>query len=161
MNIARSACVTSIMPATLIFAGVACLSGCIFVPTFNMTRGGTNAAGKIGDAKSSKPVRLGTTTREQVLTVLGAPAAVSYNGRDVAYRWEVLNGFWLAPLCFSTLDARGYRLAVLRFDDAGVLRSVEYEKEDTGLNFGATWGGTTVPPGLPLDFLPVQEPAPR
>src|SRR5438309_2097302 len=134
MDRARSACVASIVPTTLIFLGVASLSGCIFVPTFNMAHGGTsNAADKIGSTKSSKPVRLDATTREQVLGALGAPAAVSSNGRDVAYRWEVLNGFWLAPLCFSTLDARGYRVAVLRFDDAGVLRSVEYEKADTGL----------------------------
>ena len=156
MSRGRSACVTSIVPATLIFLGVASLSGCIFVPTFNVTHGGTNAADKIRDAKSSKPVLLDVTTRGQVLHALGEPAAVSQNGRDVAYRWEVLNGLWLAPLCFSTLEARGYRAAVLRFDDSGMFKSVEYEKKDTGLNFGASWGGTTVPPGLPPDFLPVQ-----
>jgi outer membrane protein assembly factor BamE (lipoprotein component of BamABCDE complex) len=109
-----------------IVVGVAFLSGCVFIPMFDMPINGTrNAAKHVGDAKSKKPLRVGAATREDVRRILGPPTLAKRDGSSVAYRWSVLE--WIVVACGSQ-DQRGNRMLVLDFDDTGILRAFRIEK---------------------------------
>lgn len=114
-----------ILPITLIVIGTLMLGGCFFVPTFNAPVNGPPPVEKVGDAKSRKPIRVGTASREEVLNVLGPPNARTDDGRVMAYTWAVRRGYWVWPLCFMADPRYGGRTLVLRFDTDGVLDSYE------------------------------------
>ena len=120
----------ALLPLALIFAGVALLSGCIYVPIPERTVYGTNVGARVGPANSSKPVRIGRISRNDVLRVLGEPAQMSPNGRELTYTWGVQTGVWVWPLCGHPQGAG--REITLKFDDAGVLRDTEVPKEYDG-----------------------------
>lgn len=118
------------LPALLLGAGLWLLSGCLPIPTFQATVEGQNAERKVGDANSRKPIRVSRATRADVLRVLGTPSGESEDGRAVAYRWKVLHGVTVWPLCFYAQGVHGARMLVLRFDEHGVLQSTEAFKRD-------------------------------
>jgi hypothetical protein len=110
-----------LLPAVLILAGILVLTGCLFIPTFNTTLHGTNVAAKVGDAKSSRPIRVGFATREQIIATFGKPPYMDDTGMRIGYAWTVKNGVWIYPFCFTGRDQIGNRGIELDFDEHGVL----------------------------------------
>ena len=136
-----------LLPAMLAAVGVFLLIGCIYIPTFNAVKQGENYSKKVGDAKSRKPVRVGKSTLQDVLRVLGKPAASASGDAALAYTWTVQTGVAVWPLCFHADALKGYRTLVLRFDAEGRLASYQILKADTPL---LDFGGTHQP--MPQDF---------
>jgi hypothetical protein len=135
-------------PLLLAAAGVWLLVGCVYIPGFERVTMGKDVSGKVGDDRSSRPLRLGRATREDVVRVLGEPGFVSSTGRAVAYGWGVTDGYLFNGLCPSMSETfRSSRSLVLRFDERGVLQEYQLLK-------GPTPRGTTVGLKLLLIILP-------
>lgn len=109
------------------------LVGCVYVPMFGRTTLGTDVSKKVGGAQSRKPVRVGRSTRQEVLRALGAPYAESAEGRVLAYAWRAQNGFTIWPLCFTADSVDSWRTLVLRFNADHVLTSTEVLRHDEPL----------------------------
>src|ERR1041384_8305919 len=108
----------------LTLLGAAALSGCLIIPTFNVTTDGRNVSRDVGNADSRKPVRIGFS-RDQVVQVLGPPHFANDDGSMIAYRWQVMESIVIAPLCGMWADAqKSSRYLGLRFDEDGTL--IEY-----------------------------------
>ena len=137
------------LPSVLIALGVWLLHGCIYIPTFNKVEDGENVTKKIGDSSSRKPIRINRSNRADVERVLGPPKYVSGDGLRIAYGWRVLEGIWVMPLCFTIDDQRGFRGAVLTFDEAGTLRSMQDVKDGEYIMHQAR-----LESALPRDLLP-------
>ena len=85
-------------------------------------------------------MRVGHTTRDQVLKLLGMPYVASADGSALAYTWEVQQGVAVWPFCFMANTVDGYRTLVLRFDANGRLASYEVLKDDEqGVDFGSAY----------------------
>lgn len=126
-----------LVPILLSAWGLALLSGCLFIPTFNKTTEGTNVSGEVGKPGSKAPLIVGRARREDVVRVLGTPHYASPNGSRAVYNWKVLNGIWVWPLCFQAYDQDGARALVLEFDRSGVLHSFYVAKRNNDwLNAG-------------------------
>jgi hypothetical protein len=119
-----------VRPVALLALGIWLLQGCLFIPTFNAVKEGENLSKKLGDAASRRPIRIGVTTRDQVVAILGPPPFVRPDGTAAAYDWTVTNGIWVWPLCFTAYAQEGKRALVLGFDESGVVRSYRVEKRD-------------------------------
>ena len=119
-----------LLPIALLALGVWLLVGCIYLPMFNRTTHGKNHATKVGPADSRKPVRVGQTTRDQVLKLLGMPYVQASDGSALAYTWTIQHGVAVWPLCFTANSVKGYRTLVLRFDAEGRLSSYNVLKAD-------------------------------
>ena len=136
-----------LLPATLAGVGVYLLVGCIYIPTFKGVKSGKNYYKLVGDAKSRKPVRVGRSTLEDALRILGAPFSRKGDGEALAYAWTVQTGVAVWPLCFHAESMQGYRTLVLRFDATRQLASYAILKtNEPCLNFG----GVMQP--MPRDF---------
>ncbi|HEX3357839.1 MAG TPA: hypothetical protein VHS31_12785 [Tepidisphaeraceae bacterium] len=134
-----------ILPISLIILGTLLLSGCFFVPAFNPTISGKDVSDKVGGPASNRPLRVGTVTMDQVIALLGQPQYVSRDDRQIAYTWEVLNGEWVYPLCFTAQPQHGERALELTFDQQNVLVDYRLSKEDGSLQlFVATAQGPPV-----------------
>lgn len=119
-----------VIPCLIAVIGLMAITGCFFVPTFNGVVEGDDAAAKIGDANSKKPLRIGTSTRDDVIRVLGPPEPEVKGEGRLLYTWKVQNGAWVWPLCFSAAGQFGVRGLELNFDDSGTLRSCNVLKVD-------------------------------
>ena len=139
-----------LLPLALAAIGAWLLAGCIFVPTFDKTIRGRNVSKYVGSAKQNRPLRLHAATRDDVLRVLGEPHYASPDRTRLGYQWDVLNGYWVWPLCFSGYRQEGRRVLLLTFDEAGVLRTSEVLKNNGNVFFQRIIGM----PGLPRDMLP-------
>ena len=146
MKLTRAIRITA--PLALISVGISLLSGCLFIPTFNRTLEGTDASAKVGDAKSRKPLRVGSATRDDVIRLLGAPQHISEDGSVVAYTWKVLNGVWVWPLCFTAENEEGARALILRFDQANMLRGFSISSRDGNIVYPNHVGRAPLPDEL-------------
>lgn len=113
------------LPFVLIVIGLWLLSGCIYVPMFGRPIEGKNAARKVGDADSRKPIRVGVTHVEDIRGVLGDPLDQTSDGRVLVYGWTTQNGATIWPLCFKVDGVDRRNTLVLRLDDRNVLKSFE------------------------------------
>jgi hypothetical protein len=111
-----------LLPAIIIFCGLMVLTGCFFLPTFNVIDKGTNVAAKVGDARSKRPVRIGLATKQQIIAMFGKPPFTDDTGRRIGYAWTVKNGIWIYPFCFASSDQRGDRGIELDFNENGILQ---------------------------------------
>jgi hypothetical protein len=111
----------------LIGAGVWMLVGCIYIPTFNATTEGRNHSGKVGDANSRKPIRVGQTHRDDVMRLLGPPPFVTPDGRGAVYPWRATRGVWVMPLCFMVESMHSYHGVFLTFDERGYLERFQFD----------------------------------
>jgi hypothetical protein len=136
----------------LIALGVAALSGCLFIPTGEKVVSGNDVAADVGDAKSKKPVRVGSATREDVVRALGEPEYASESRDRVLYTWRIHNGVWFYPLCFASDPNFAVRMIELRFDDAGVLRGFRLERVDGNWMANKPYAGHLIP----RDMRPVR-----
>jgi hypothetical protein len=120
----------SIVVGFVLIAGlVQYQAGCIYVSRSDKLIYGQNVASLVGPAQSSKPIRIGQTTRSQVLARLGvgqrtlANNQLAYTGRE-----EIRDGSWVG-FCADFMnrgkpfprDADIDHTAVLEFDDHDVL----------------------------------------
>jgi hypothetical protein len=119
-----------ILPVALIVMGLLLLSGCFFVPRFNPVISGTDVTDKVGDANSSRTLRVGNVSMDQVIDLLGPPQYASLDGHRVAYTWTVLNGDWVYPLCFAAQPQTGGRALELTFDQNNMLEDYHLNKVD-------------------------------
>jgi hypothetical protein len=118
-----------VLPALLIVAGVYLLAGCLYIPTFEKPQKGMQIPpDQVGDAKSDKPLRVGSATRSDVEQILGLPMFATTDGRQVAYSYRVVNGLWVYPLCFSAEPQTASRALVLSYDADHILRDFRIEK---------------------------------
>lgn len=129
-------------------AGTWMLVGCIYIPTFNKRVTGRDVSRQVGQADSTRAVRVGRATRADVVRVLGEPTNVSTDGRHIAYSWTVLNGLWVFPLCFRATPQHETRALVLTFDANDTL--VSYETTRNGQSLSTA--GQPNHPRLPRDF---------
>ena len=117
----------ALLPALLIVLGVCLLQGCLFIPTFDKLKSGKDVSKAVGDANSRKRLRVGVSTLDDVIAVLGPPHYATPDRSEVAYVWTVTNGIWVWPFCFTAYPQEGKRALVLDFD-RGLLRSYRVEK---------------------------------
>lgn len=141
-----------LVPIVLSGWGFGMLSGCLFIPTFDKVVDGENVAKRVGNAESDRPVRVGQTTRDEVVRVLGLPSHASPDGRLAVYTWKVRNGLIVWPLCFQAYSQFGARGLELRFDPTGVLLETRLLKHDGNWYVNDVHGT----PHLPKNLRPIQ-----
>lgn len=101
--------------------------GCLIIPipTAKHTPKGFNTRGEI-DAKALEFMRVGSTSREEVLLKLGEPDAVRKDERYYLYRWVTVHGY----LIWATygggdgaehIGKKRYDL-LMEFDDQGIIK---------------------------------------
>jgi hypothetical protein len=142
-----------LLPVALLAIGLYLLVGCVYIPTFGGLKSGRNYAKQVGDAKSKAAIRVGVSTRDDVLRAFGEPYAKKADGSGYAYIWTVQNGFAVWPLCFHVESVTGNRTLVLRFDATGRVASSEILKwnEPVILNLSSGYAP------LPMDFRNQQQ----
>ena len=139
-----------VAPLVLLVTGLWLLEGCLFIPTFNKLKpGDRNAAADVGEATAHRPLRVGTSTRDDVMRVLGPPAFARPDWSAIAYQWRVTNGIWVWPLCFSAYSQEGKRMLIVEFDSAGMLRSFRVEKQNANFMYNKV-SLYQAPPGMKL-----------
>jgi hypothetical protein len=83
---------------------------------------------QIGAQSSSKPLRLGRSTREDVARILGAThKTVSRSDSDV-YAYRIITVRWLMPLCFYSVPDEAGRYIRLEYSADDVLRGYKVFK---------------------------------
>jgi hypothetical protein len=120
------------LPVLLITLGICLLTGCFYLPLPEHPTADPSERGQkkslladfrhiLGDYRSKRPIRPGTS-RAQVLALLGKPDANSTQDQ-LFYTLLAQRAVWVAPLCFSAVDAqlRGYALR-LTFDGDTLVR---------------------------------------
>src|SRR5436305_1113942 len=116
-----------ILAICLVLAGVALLTGCVYIPDIFGTyeRGTPKLNGRIeAKEKSHAPVHLGVT-REQVIAALGLPRIQTPDGRTFGYDSTYKVGYFVWTLCFAAYPKTRTYAALLDFDEAGILRNVQ------------------------------------
>ena len=124
----RSTLRRSLPALALIVVGIWLTSGCIYIPTFNATVTGKNAANSVGQAGSKKPITPGTSTRDQVLKVLGKPFYQTSDGHYLVYSWERRKGILIWPLCFHGAPEDISYAMTLEFAPEGLLTAFNIEE---------------------------------
>lgn len=95
-------------------------NGCVIIPT--PESGLLAGRGKVEEADIAF-LKVGVTTREDVLLRFGEPDAVLYDQRILAYYWTVSVGYII--VYNAGADIPKYYLFILAFDDAGLLKRAE------------------------------------
>ena len=95
-------------------------NGCMIIPT--PESGLLAGRGKIEEADIAF-LKVGVTTRENVLLRFGEPDAVLHDQRILAYYWAVSVGYIIVYNAGGEIPK--YYLFILEFDDAGLLKQAE------------------------------------
>ena len=150
---------------TLFLAVLAAASaaGCVVIPLPPHTVEGVNAGAKVGRAGSwTRPLKVGTATRHDVIERLGEPARSNNGGKQLAYRWRIRTGFALGLVLsgyppFDLIDRE--RIMWLNFDSSGLLTAYTVVDDDT---IGPGYGFQLYDTGVSLigdnPFAPRQKP---
>jgi hypothetical protein len=117
----------------------ACASGgCIYIPTFGASEG-ENVSRFVGAADSKRTLRLGLSTRHDVIALLGGPTAASdesvlishapQDSHTLIYRWQTLQGYggMLIGPCSGLGWFKDYRSLTFQFNDGGVIDRIKQE----------------------------------
>ena len=120
------------LPTALTLLLVFMLIGCFYLPTPDRAqKGKVDFRSKVGDARSSKPIRPYAVNRARVAQVLGTPDFTTEDGLTDGYVLRTYHGYYFG-LCYNgTAGARWYRLR-LRFDRNGVLQQYKITRDETG-----------------------------
>ena len=132
----------------LVFFGAYLLGGCIYVPTFQLSKEGTDFRKWVGDASSRKPIRPGHADRALVTQILGKPTDSTRDGRTIAYCFRATDGYWVWPICFDAVrEYTDYRVR-LTFDENDQLVRQEVDKTEIrgAIQWGAYGPGYHFPP---------------
>jgi hypothetical protein len=117
----------------------ACASGgCIFIPTFGATEG-QDVSKFVGAADSKAPLRVGVSTRHDVIERLGEPKATSDDSISIShapedshtliYRWQTLwayGGMLIGP-CHGLGWFKDYHSLTLQFNDGWVIDRIKQQ----------------------------------
>jgi len=95
--------------------------GCIPIPTATHTPKELNTRGEI-DAKALEFMRVGSTSREEVLLKLGEPDAVRKDERYFLYRWVTVHGYIAAYGGGGEYIGKKRYDLLIEFDDKGVVK---------------------------------------
>ena len=99
--------------AICLFAATLC-GGCLPTPVVFGPTVGVNAGRAVGPRGSwTRPLKVGTATRQDVTDRLGRPHAKAFNGREIAYSWSQQR---LLLLTVVPLLHEERRTMTLRFD---------------------------------------------
>jgi len=109
--------------------------GCLFQAAGGEDR--RTGIDSVGPIESDKPVRVGQSTRDQALALLGKPSRTSDDGRAVEYEYRPATTYvgFVAPggpcgLCgVYPFTVRGHESMYLGFDDAGVLTRLSSSRD--------------------------------
>jgi hypothetical protein len=112
-----------VLPSVLALLGFWMLVGCIYIPGRDkLPAEARDPRPFVGKRDSGRPLKVETSTRDDVFKVLGQRHGGSSDGRIWEYHWEGQNGSWLVPLCFRSDPAwRRYAMR-LEFGDDGRLK---------------------------------------
>lgn len=128
------------------------LAGCLAVPV-PLGEGYVSAGREVTDRQQAR-LAPGSTTRAEVLAVLGEPSATWDEEGIVVYDWDRVRMVVLWVLAGAGRAAGGvlelpeHHLLLLRFDAAGVLRRIEHAARPPGVSYGDVlrgWAGRTAP----------------
>jgi hypothetical protein len=118
-----------VLPMALIAFAVWVQSGCIYIPTFNMTTGGKDATKSVGARGSDKRLQPGVSTRANVRRVLGKPFFATSDGRFLVYSWKRQKRLLIYPQCFMALpEAKAFAMT-MEFDGRGLLSGFDVESQ--------------------------------
>jgi hypothetical protein len=119
-----------IAPILLAGLGFWLLAGCIYIPNLRgNVVSGKDPSALVGPNDSRKPLRVGVATRADIEKRLGPSNQKSYKDSLVGYSWNIEEGHWLWPLCFSAYEHTSTRTLWLTFDGDDRLSDLEYEKD--------------------------------
>ena len=117
----------------------ACASGgCIYIPTFGATEG-QNVSKFVGAADSKRPLRVGVSTRQDVIELLAEPKATSddsvlishapQDSHTLIYRWQTLQGYggMLIGPCHGLGWFKDYHSLTFQFNNGGVIDQIKQE----------------------------------
>jgi hypothetical protein len=112
-----------VLPFLAAALGVFLLIGCVYIPGRDkLPADARDPRPFVGKRDSHRPLKVGTSTREDVFNVLGRADGGSSDGRAWEYHWEGQNGSWLVPLCFRSDPAWRRYVMRLEFADDGRLK---------------------------------------
>jgi hypothetical protein len=119
-----------IVSISLTLVGLWLLVGCIYIPGRDkLPAGARDPRPFVGKRDSNLPLKVGTSSREDVFQVLGQRDGGSLDGRTWEYHWEAQNGRWLLPLCFTADPAWRRYVMRLEFGDDGRLKRFRVSHE--------------------------------
>jgi hypothetical protein len=117
----------------------ACASGgCIYIPTFGATEG-QNVSKFAGAADSKAPLRVGLSTRHDVIQVLGEPKATCddwvlkahapQDSHTLVYCWQTLQGYggMLIGPCSGLGWLKDYHSLTFHFNNGWVIDQIKQE----------------------------------
>lgn len=129
------------VPLALAVAGWLAV-GCIPVPGgYRVAEGGPRPDARIGPPGSDKLVRVGHSTREDVVYVLGPPRQVSRDGSVLVYEYSVVPTDLVLLVPFTVLPQAEPRWLRLTFDATGTLRGWKVYKDLSGFYHRLDRGG--------------------
>jgi outer membrane protein assembly factor BamE (lipoprotein component of BamABCDE complex) len=125
---------------------LAFLGGCSMMPSFLSYPPQTR--GNMVDAETLKQLVPGTSTRNDVMALMGSPTTkATFDDNIWLYIGEITK-----PVIAGTQADLDQQVVALTFDTQGVLRSVETKTADDGLPVSMA-GGATPSPGSEATFM--------
>jgi len=118
--------------------GACAAGGCIYIPTFGATEG-QNVSKFVGAADSKRPLRVGLSTRHDVIELLGEPKATSddsvlisrapQDSHTLIYRWQTLQGYggMLIGPCSGLGWFKDYHSLTFQFNDGWIIDRTKQE----------------------------------
>src|SRR5208337_3517652 len=104
--------------------------------------------GNVVDGEMLKQLVPGTSTRNDVTSLIGSPTAkATFDDNTWLYIAEVTR-----PVIAGTLSVLDQQVIALTFDDKGVLRNLATKTADDGLSVSMA-GGATPSPGSEATFM--------
>jgi hypothetical protein len=122
-----------ILPIVLAVLGMTLLIGCFYLPVSPRPTGNGSTDklfNAVGDRHSWRALRVGTATRDQVLSIAPDPWKASADGKSLVYSTMGAKGYIIWPLCFMASPDEVVLQLRLDFDDNGVLRSYQLDHDD-------------------------------
>jgi len=116
--------------------GVCASGGCIFIPTFGATEG-ENVSKFVGAADSKAPLRVGVSTRHDVIELLGEPKATPddwvlksnapQDSHTLIYHWQTLwcYGGMLIGACSGLGWFKDYHSLTFHFNNGWVIDQIK------------------------------------
>jgi len=130
----------SVRHLLVLFTSVSALAGC--APSVEQ-RGNLPAAEKLSE------IHAGSTTKDEVVKILGTPSSVSVFNNDKSWYYISRRTAQTAFFEPAVLDQQVY---IVRFDDQGVVKTVDHKVFDDGKEITPVARATPAP-GRELSFL--------
>jgi len=130
--------VRNVLTLAVAVLGACGCGGCIYIPTFGIGGEGRDVSKDVGDADSKRPLRVGVSTKHDVIELLGEPTPKSDGAvesragddlRELTYRWQTREGYggMLIGPCHGLGWFMDYHSLTLHFDKRWVIDRVKWE----------------------------------